>query len=125
MNRSRITKLAFVIVFICFLLSTFVSLWSLRVMAKHNRQELSKQLAARIYDTIIGELSEPVTVASTRAHDQFLIDNVGFVQDSVTSNTVFNANVATEEGGAVYSDDSTLNFTGVQFTKICAWLVSE
>lgn len=74
MNRSRITKLAFVIVFICFLLSTFVSLWSLRVMAKHNRQELSKQLAARIYDTIAGELSEPVTVASTMAHDQFLID---------------------------------------------------
>ena len=49
--------------------------------------------------------------------DQFLIDNVGFAQDSVTSNTVFNANVATEEGGAVYSDDSTLNFTNAEFTK--------
>lgn len=49
--------------------------------------------------------------------DQFLIDNVGFAQDSVTSNTVFNANIATEEGGAVYSDDSTLNFTNAQFTK--------
>ena len=49
--------------------------------------------------------------------DQFLIDNVGFAQDSVTPNTVFNANVATEEGGAVYSDDSTLNFTSAQFSK--------
>ena len=69
MNRGIITKLAFAIVILCFLLSTFVSLWSLRIMARQNLQELSKTLAARIYDTIGGELSEPVTVARTMANN--------------------------------------------------------
>ena len=74
MNRGRITKLAFGIVILCFVLSTFVSLWSLRLMAKQNMRELSKALAARIYDTISGELSEPVIVGRTMANDSFLID---------------------------------------------------
>ena len=60
------------IVFICFLLSTFVSLWSLRLMAAQNMQELSKSLAARIYDNISGELSEPIVASQTMAHDLFL-----------------------------------------------------
>ena len=74
MNRGIITKLAFAIVILCFLLSTFVSLWSLRIMARQNLQELSKTLAARIYDTIGGELSEPVTVARTMANNSFIIE---------------------------------------------------
>lgn len=74
MNRGKITRLAFAIVFLCFLLSTFVSMWSLRLMARRNMQELSKSLAARIYDTISGELSEPVMVARTMASDYFLLE---------------------------------------------------
>ena len=58
--------------FLCFLLSTFVSLWSLGIMAKQNTRELSKMIAAGIYDTISAELSEPVTVARTMASDYFL-----------------------------------------------------
>ena len=73
MNRNNITRLSLAIVFICFLLSTFVSLWSLRVMVKQNVQELSKALTAQIYDTISEELSEPVAVARTMANDRFLI----------------------------------------------------
>ena len=72
MNRNKVTKLAFGIVFICFLLSTSVSLWSLRLMVGRNTQELSKALAARIYDTITSDLSEPVVVARTMASDRFL-----------------------------------------------------
>ena len=72
MNRTRITRLAFLIVFVCFLLSTFVSLGSLRLMADQNMQELSKALAARIYDTISSDLSEPIIAARTMAHDRFL-----------------------------------------------------
>lgn len=73
MNRRNITRLAFAIVIICFVLSTFVSLWSLRLMAERNAQELSKALAARIYDSISGELSEPIAVARSMAGDAFLI----------------------------------------------------
>ena len=74
MNRGKITRLAFAIVVLCFVLSTFVSLWSLRIMAQQNLRELSKVLAARIYDTISSELSESATVARTMASDYLLID---------------------------------------------------
>ena len=74
MDKNKITKLALVLIFVSFMLSTFISLWSLGVMARNNHRELSRTLASRIYDTIIGELSEPIVVAKTMANDRFLID---------------------------------------------------
>ena len=74
MNKSNVTRLALAIVLLSFLLSTFVSLWSLHLMGDRNRRELSLMMAARIYDTIVGELSEPVVVSQTMAHDSFLIE---------------------------------------------------
>ena len=74
MNRNRLTRNVVLIVFLCFVLSTFVSLWSLGLMAQNNMQALSKALTARIYDTISGQLSEPVIVSRTMANDSFLID---------------------------------------------------
>ena len=74
MEKNKITRLAFILVFVSFLLSTFISLWSLSVMAQNNRKELSRMITARIYDTIIGELSEPVVISKTMANDRFLID---------------------------------------------------
>lgn len=74
MNRKSISRLAFAIVILCFCLSTFVSLWSLRVMAQQNLQALGETITGRIYDAISGELSEPITVARTMASDRFLID---------------------------------------------------
>lgn len=71
---KRTTKLAIAIVILSFVLSTFVSLWSLQLMIQRNVQELSKSLAARIYDLIRSELSEPVNVSRSMAHDTFLID---------------------------------------------------
>lgn len=82
MNRRNVFKLAFAIVVLCFVLSTFVSLWSLRLMAAQNLRELSKTLAARIYDSIIGELSEPIWVSRTMANDAFLIDIVKHEQQT-------------------------------------------
>lgn len=73
MNRRNVTRLAFAIVILSFVLSTFVSLWSLQLMARQNVQELSKTLAARIYDSISSELSEPIVVSRTMANDRFLI----------------------------------------------------
>ena len=74
MNKRNITRLSFSIVILSFFLSTFVSLWSLRIMAERNIQELSKTLASRIYDSISNELSEPVTVSLAMANDTLLID---------------------------------------------------
>ena len=68
-NRKNITRLAFVIVILSFVLSTFVSLWSLRLMAERNIQELNKSLASLIYDSISSDLSEPVTVARSMAQE--------------------------------------------------------
>ena len=74
MNRKNVTRFAFAIVVLCFVLSTFVSLWSLRIMAKQNMQALNKSLAAHIYDAISGELSEPIVVSRTMSSDAFLIE---------------------------------------------------
>ena len=74
MNRGKITRLAFIIVFLCFFMSTFVSLWSLRMLGRQNMEELSKALASRIYDSISSQLSEPVIVSRTMSHDRFLRD---------------------------------------------------
>ncbi len=74
MNKARVTRLAFAIVIVCFLLSTFVSLWSIRLIGRGHMEELSKVLAARIYDAISSDLSESVHVTEGMAHDTFLID---------------------------------------------------
>lgn len=74
MNKARVTRMAFGIVIVCFLLSTFVSLWSIRLIGNQHTEELSKVLAARIFDAIGSDLSESVYIAEGMAHDSFLID---------------------------------------------------
>ena len=49
-------------------------------------QELNKSLASLIYDSISSELSEPVTVARSMAHDSFLI---GALKDEADTGTPF------------------------------------
>ena len=73
LSKNKVTKLTFAIVLVSFLLSTFVSLWSLRLMSKRNTRELSRMMAARIYDSISSELNEPVTLSLAMAKDSFLI----------------------------------------------------
>ena len=73
LSKHNVTRLTVIIVLVSFLLSTFVSLWSLTLMSQRNDRELNKMMAARIYDAISSELSEPVTVGLTMANDSFLI----------------------------------------------------
>ena len=87
MTRGNITKLALSIVFLCFVLSTFVSLWSLHTMAKRNMEDLGKSLAAQIYDTISSELSEPIIVSRTMASDMFLISILENEGENTTDET--------------------------------------
>lgn len=72
-SKNNVTRLTFSIVLVSFLLSTFVSLWSLSIMSQRNARELSRMMAARIYDSISGELNEPVTLSLAMAKDSFLI----------------------------------------------------
>ena len=72
-TKNTVTRLTFAIVLVSFLLSTFVSLWSLSVMSRRNTRELSRMMAARIYDSISSELNEPVTLGLAMARDSFLI----------------------------------------------------
>ena len=74
MNRKNVNRLAFVLVIVCFLMSTLISLFTIGMVAKRNVEELNKTLAARIYDTISSELSEPTIVARTMASDHFVIE---------------------------------------------------
>lgn len=85
MDKDIITKRAFSIVIISFLLSTFVSLWSLREMTQHNSREICRVLAARINDTIVREMSEPVVVAKTMANDRFLMEMMEHEQEYTES----------------------------------------
>lgn len=90
MSRGKITRLALCIVVASFLLSTFASLWSLAMLSRRNMQDLNRMLAARIYDTIIGELAVPVIVAETMAHDSFLIDLLAR-EDTLPEETVIDS----------------------------------
>ena len=76
LSKNKITGLTFAIVLVSFLLSTFVSLWSLSLMGQRNTHELSRMLAARIYDSISSELNEPVTLSLAMAKDSFLINTL-------------------------------------------------
>ncbi|MBR5109415.1 MAG: diguanylate cyclase [Clostridia bacterium] len=72
-SKNNVTRLTFTIVLVSFLLSTFVSLWSLSIMSQRNARELSRMMAARIYDSISSELNEPVTLSLSMARNSFLI----------------------------------------------------
>ena len=73
-SNKKIVRLAFVLVLFSIALSTVVSMYSLKSMADENQREINTLLAARIHDTISGELTQPVMVAETMANTRFLID---------------------------------------------------
>ena len=74
LQRTKRKRSLYAIVIVSFLLSTIVSLVSLYVMGQNNVREMSKVLATQIYDHIVSELSEPITVSKTMAHNSFLVD---------------------------------------------------
>ena len=81
-------QLTFAIVLVSFLLSTFVSLWSLSIMGQRNTRELSRMMAARIYDTISSELNEPVTLSLAMAKNTFLIKTLQNERNAAEEETV-------------------------------------
>ena len=64
----------FVMVMAGFILSTIVSIWSLRSLARDNTKEINTLLTYRVYDTISSSLSIPITVSQAMCADSFLAD---------------------------------------------------
>lgn len=66
-------RASIILVVVCFLLSTTVSLVSLHLMDQHNTREMNKVLTTQINDYIKSELSGPITAARTMANNSYLI----------------------------------------------------
>lgn len=73
-SRHTLTKTAFALVILSFLLSTGVSILSLRLMIRHNARETNKVLTTQVYDYISTEISGPIMAARTMASNSFLVD---------------------------------------------------
>ncbi len=75
-KHSRLILMTVVLIIVSFLLTTALSVHSLHTVIKGNNEELSKVLAAQIYDSINNRLSEPIAVAQTMASDHFLMESM-------------------------------------------------
>ncbi len=74
MNKKRSIYPIFIVIIAGFILSTFVSILSLRSLARENTKEINTMLTYRVYDTITGKLDEPVTVSKTMAGNKLVLD---------------------------------------------------
>jgi diguanylate cyclase (GGDEF)-like protein len=81
MDKLKGDRPIFVLVVVSFLLSTVVSLVSLHVISQRNVREINKVLATRVYNNIIGVLSEPIMVARTMANDSYLASAIAQEQE--------------------------------------------
>ena len=81
-GRHSVTRTAFLLVIVCFLLSTVVSLVSLYIMNQQTERDTNRVLATQIYDYMNAELSGPIAVAQTMSYDSFLIDSLASEQDT-------------------------------------------
>ena len=75
-KHKRLILMTVVLIIVSFLLTTALSVHSLHTVIKGNNEELSKVLAAEIYDSINNRLSEPIAVAQTMASDHFLMESM-------------------------------------------------
>lgn len=73
MKKNYFAWLAVVLIIVSFGLSTLVSVISLNKVLSSNEEGYAKILAGNVYDTINNEMSKPITVGQTMAHDTFLI----------------------------------------------------
>lgn len=75
MNRKNVTRLAFLIVIFCFVLSTFVSLWSLRLMAELMQKKLEE--LERITKSWSGQYSDELSIScGYAASHEFPSENI-------------------------------------------------
>lgn len=74
MKQKRLLLFTTLLIVISFVLTTTVSVMSLRTVIRGNNEELSKVMASQIYDTINNRLTEPIVAAQTMSLDFFLTE---------------------------------------------------
>ena len=67
--RRKLVTYSFVLVFISFILSTVISMYSLHRMSVENQRDVNILMAARIHDTITSQMTKPIMVAKTMANE--------------------------------------------------------
>lgn len=125
LRRMTDKRSLYALVIVCFMLSTVVSLVSLYVMGQNNVREMSRVLTTQIYDHIVSELSEPITVSKTMAHNSFLVDM--FKREQQQGRESVEADLAQYltrlengmgyEGAFAISDASSNYYTGSGYTR--------
>lgn len=83
MKATKMTGLTIILIVVSFLMTTVISVRSLRTVINDNAEDMTTILSARIYDTINSELSEPIMVARTMSNDSFLKQQLR-LEDSVS-----------------------------------------
>ena len=79
--RRKLVTYSFVLVFISFILSTVISMYSLHRMSVENQRDVNILMAARIHDTITSQMTKPIMVAKTMANDKFILDFLEYQED--------------------------------------------
>lgn len=83
MKATKMTGLTIILIVVSFLMTTVISVRSLRTVINDNAEDMTTILSARIYDAINSELSEPIMVARTMSNDSFLKQQLR-LEDSVS-----------------------------------------
>ncbi|MDO4460686.1 MAG: diguanylate cyclase [Clostridia bacterium] len=81
--HRKITGFSFILVLVSIVISTVVSMYSMKAMGMENRKELNLVLASGIHDTINSALTEPIMAAKTMASGQAL---VSFLEEEESEN---------------------------------------
>ena len=72
--KHRNSIVIFAAVFVCFLLFTAVSIFSLANLAQENTKEINTMLTYRLYDEVSNSINEPITVSKAMCSDEFFIE---------------------------------------------------
>lgn len=72
MNKNLSITISVLIIVLCFVLSTGLSLGSIHTIIYDNSKDLGIAIAAQVHDDINDELRQPIMVAKTMANNEFL-----------------------------------------------------
>ena len=73
MKKMQLVIMTVLVIVVSFILTTFVSLYSLRTVIRGNDEELSKALAAKVYESINTRMTEPVAVSQAMSANYYLL----------------------------------------------------
>ena len=73
MKKMQLVIMTVLVIVVSFILTTLVSVYSLRTVIRGNNEELSKALAAKVYESINTRMTEPVAVSQAMSANYYLL----------------------------------------------------